>query len=78
MDAEALRKTREHYNSHANLHEDREQACTIENCKGYRFALPACLKPSTYLMPLLLRRWKLVGKAKPCPLRVSTMPSKER
>ena len=25
MDAEALRKTREHYNSHANLHEDREE-----------------------------------------------------
>ena len=31
MDAEALKKTREHYNSHANLHEDREQACTCAN-----------------------------------------------
>jgi len=25
MDAEALRKTREHYNSHSNLHDNREQ-----------------------------------------------------
>ncbi len=25
MDADALRKTKEHYNSHANLHENREQ-----------------------------------------------------
>ena len=35
MDAEALRKTREHYNSHANLHEDREQVCAALEYDGY-------------------------------------------
>jgi hypothetical protein len=31
MDADAVRKTREHYNSHANVYSDRDQVQTVAN-----------------------------------------------
>ena len=49
MDAEALKKTREHYNSHANVHEDREQACALASCRQL-LTRPPC-RPQDFDLP---------------------------
>ena len=67
MDAEALRKTKEHYNSHANLHEDRKQVSSMCTAPLIDLTSPRTPQIATYLKLMLPRHCKPEGKAKPCP-----------
>ena len=63
MDSEAVKKTREHYNSHANVQIDREQVMGCgQGCSGHMFHA-VCLMVSEYC----IRHWRLAGRALPCP-----------
>lgn len=67
MDAEALRKTKEHYNSHANLHEDREQVSSMQTAPFIDFPPPCtpqgCDLPDAVVTQALQARRQ--GKALP-------------